>query len=556
MNKKNLAILVAGMMFFSSSSVIFANNLTKQERLIGKTRYETAVEVSKVGWVQSKTAIIVNGNSIQSALCSNPFAKLKNAPILLVNNNSIESSTKTELKRLGVDNVYIVDSGNSISNKVENEIKSLNIKVNKIVGNNIYEMSTNVLKEIDKIKKVENVAVVNGLKGLSDAVSIASPSAIHNMPIILVSEENSNNSSINFLNNRSIKKSYIVGGNKILSDNTVKKYPNKERISGSDRNNTNAKIIEQFYKNKSIKNVFVTKDGMNKENALVDALSIGVLAAKENSPVIISNGTLANSQKDFIKNKDIKEVTQVGGGDNQKAFEDILKLKDVDIRNKTKKISLIEAKEILKQAVPGSNVLVCYYDQDDNKYDSKVIKDNIVYEVEIDAYSGKIIEIEKDDDINNDNLNVKNISLDKAKSIILDAIPNGNLMYCKYDADDNEYEAKVVKDNKTYEIEINAFDGRIIDIDMDDDSDDNDYDDSDNNQNNSDSNANNNKSIISIEKAKSIMLNKVPGGKIVKFEYDEDDKEYEGEIIKGSNEYDITISAITGKILEYEVDTI
>lgn len=555
MNKKNLAILVAGMMFFSSSSVIFANNVTKQERLIGKTRYETAVEVSKLGWVQSKTAIIVNGNSIQSALCANPFAKLKNAPILLVNNNSLENSTKTELKRLGVDNVYIVDSGNSISNKVENEIKSLNIRVNKILGNNIYEMSTNVLKEIDKIKKVENVAVVNGLKGLSDAVSIASPSAIHNMPIILVSEENSNNSSINFLNNRSIKKSYIVGGNKILSDNTVKKYPNKERISGSDRNNTNAKIIEQFYKNKSIKNIFVTKNGMNKENALVDALSIGVLAAKENSPVIISNGTLVNSQKDFIKNKDIKEVTQVGGGDNQKAFEDILKLKNVDIRNKTKKISLIEAKEILKQAVPESNVLVCYYDQDDNKYDSKVIKDNIVYEVEIDAYSGKIIEIEKDDDINN-NLDIKNISLDKAKSIILDALPNGNLIYCKYDADDNEYEAKVVKDNKTYEIDINAFDGRIIDIDIDDDYDDNDYDDSDNNHNNSDSNSNNNNSIISIEKAKSIMLNKVPDGKIVKFKYDEDDKEYEGEIIKGSNEYDITISAITGKILEYEVDTI
>lgn len=554
MNKKNLAILVAGMMFFSSSSVIFANNVTKQERLIGKTRYETAVEVSKLGWVQSKTAIIVNGNSIQSALCANPFAKLKNAPILLVNNNSIESSTQTELKRLGVDNVYIVDSGNSISNKVENEIKSLNIKINKIVGNNIYEMSTNVLKEIDKIKKVENVAVVNGLKGLSDAVSIASPSAIHNMPIILVSGENSNNGSINFLNNRSIKKSYIVGGDKILSDNTVKKYPNKERISGSDRNNTNAKIIEQFYKNKSIKNVFVTKNGMNKENALVDALSIGVLAAKENSPVIISNGTLVNSQKDFIKNKDIKEVTQVGGGDNQKAFEDILKLKNVDIRNKTKKISLIEAKEILKKAVPESNVLVCYYDQDDNKYDSKVIKDNIVYEVEIDAYSGRIIEIEKDDDINN-NLDVKNISLDKAKSIILDAIPNGNLVYCKYDVDDNEYDAKVVKDNKTYEIEINAFDGRIIDIDIDDDYDDNDYDDSDNNHNN-DSNANDNNAIISIEKAKSIMLNKVPDGKIVKFEYDEDDKEYEGEIIKGNNEYDITISAITGKILEYEVDTI
>ncbi|MDI3073978.1 cell wall-binding protein Cwp21 [Clostridioides difficile] len=549
MNKKNLAILISGMMFFSSSSAIFADNTTKQERLIGKTRYETAVEVSKLGWVQSKTAIIVNGNSIQSALCANPFAKLKNAPILLVNNNSIENSTKAELKRLGVDNVYIVDSGNSISSKVENEIKSLNIKINKIVGNNIYEMSTNVLKEIDKIKKVENIAVVNGLKGLSDAVSIASPAAIYNMPIILVSDENSNDSSINFLNNRSIKKSYIVGGNKILSDNTVKKYPNRERISGSDRNNTNAKIIDKFYKDKKINNVFVAKDGINQENALVDSLSIGVLAAKENSPIMISNGSLVNSQKEFIKNKDIDEITQVGGGYNQKAFEDILKLKNVNIRNKTKKISLIQAKEILKQALPGSNILVCYYDEDDNEYDCKVIKDNILYEIEIDAYSGKIIEIEKDDDLNDNNLGTQNISLDKAKSIALDAVPNGNLIYCKYDAEDNEYEAKVIKNKKTYELEISAFDGRIVDIDMDNDSDD-DFDDNDKNN----SNTNDNSSIISAEKAKSIMLDKVPGGKIVKFKYDEDDKEYEGEIIKGKTEYEITINAITGKILEFEID--
>ncbi len=42
---------------------------------------------------------------------------------------------------------------------------------------------------------------------------------------------------------------------------------------------------------------------------------------------MISNGSLVNSQKEFIKNKDIDEITQVGGGYNQKAFEDILKLK-------------------------------------------------------------------------------------------------------------------------------------------------------------------------------------------------------------------------------------
>lgn len=38
--------------------------------------------------------------------------------------------------------------------------------------------------------------------------------------------------------------------------------------------------------------------------------------------------------------------------------------------------------------------------------------------------------------------------MDKAKAIALDAVPNGNLIYCKYDAEDNEYEAKVIKIRK------------------------------------------------------------------------------------------------------------
>lgn len=62
-------------------------------------------------------------------------------------------------------------------------------------------------------------------------------------------------------------------------------------------------IIDKFYKDKKINNVFVAKDGINQENALVDSLSIGVLAAKENSPIMISNGSLVNSQKNLLKIK-------------------------------------------------------------------------------------------------------------------------------------------------------------------------------------------------------------------------------------------------------------
>ncbi|WP_332965325.1 hypothetical protein [Clostridioides difficile] len=45
----------------------------------------------------------------------------------------------------------------------------------------------------------------------------------------------------------------------------------------------------------------------------------------------------------------------------------------MNIRNKTKKISLIQAKEILKQASSRKpNILVCYYDEDDNEKHLKI----------------------------------------------------------------------------------------------------------------------------------------------------------------------------------------
>ena len=63
------------------------------------------------------------------------------------------------------------------------------------------------------------------------------------------------------------------------------------------------------------------------------------------------------------------------------------------------------------------------------------------------------------------------------------------------------------------------------------------------------------KKLIGSTKAKEVMLKKVPGAKIVKFELDNDKTpEYEGELRKGNYEYEISVNAITGKITEFEKD--
>lgn len=61
---------------------------------------------------------------------------------------------------------------------------------------------------------------------------------------------------------------------------------------------------------------------------------------------------------------------------------------------------------------------------------------------------------------------------------------------------------------------------------------------------------------IGAAKAKKIALAEVPGGTVVKCEFDNDDgvPEYEVEIIANGVEYEFTIHAKTGKILERDID--
>ncbi|MDU6993194.1 MAG: PepSY domain-containing protein, partial [Terrisporobacter othiniensis] len=63
--------------------------------------------------------------------------------------------------------------------------------------------------------------------------------------------------------------------------------------------------------------------------------------------------------------------------------------------------------------------------------------------------------------------------------------------------------------------------------------------------------------LIGSTKAKEIMLKKVPGAKIVKFRLDNDNTpEYEGELTKGSYKYEIDVNAKSGKVTDYEKETI
>lgn len=336
-HKKLLAIIAVAMVAnwnYSNTTYAIDNREATLESLIGAKRYDTAVKISDKGWQSgSLEAVIVNDSAISDAISVTPYAYLKNAPILLTEKDVLNETTKAQLKKLGVNKVYLVGGTNVITENVETELKKMNIVVDRVAGSTREYTSLEIAKRINEISPVTEIAYVNGYSGLADAVSIASFASTKHMPIFLSGSDGASNLISQFIKDKSISNSYIIGGTTVIPSNIEKSLPNVSRISGLTRRDTNAEVIKTFYSNDEISNVFVSKDGALKMDQLIDALSVGVLAAKENSPVMIVSNELSKTQADVVNTKSFEKMTQVGGAGNETAFNQLASIQKESIYN-------------------------------------------------------------------------------------------------------------------------------------------------------------------------------------------------------------------------------
>ncbi|MGM9535228.1 MAG: PepSY domain-containing protein [Intestinibacter sp.] len=157
-------------------------------------------------------------------------------------------------------------------------------------------------------------------------------------------------------------------------------------------------------------------------------------------------------------------------------------------------ITEAEAKELIAKKVPGAEIIKFNLETDDGilQYDATLVKDNMEYDIDVDANTGKILSLEKEVYDEKDKLE------DQATS--------------KQTVESNQ-------DKNTIETKSSS-------------------------------------NYISREEAKKIMKNKATGATLVDFEFDMDDgrAEYEGELVGNNIEYDIVLDAITGDVIEFEKD--
>ncbi|PBF07101.1 cell surface protein [Clostridioides difficile] len=289
------------------------------KKLKGADRFETAIKISQSGWTKSDTVVIVNGEdkSMVDGLTATPLASIKNSPILLSSNEKLPQKTVEELKRLNPSKVIVIGGNNSMPNSVVEAIKAVNskISVQRIGGDTRYQTSINIAKEIDKTNNVSKLYIGAG-NGEADSLSIASLAGKEKTPIVLTQKDGVDNEAEQFIKSNKVSNIYFIGGIEKISNKAIEqvgKIANKDisknRVAGQTRQETNAKVIDKFYSQSKLDGVVVAN-----QDKLIDALAVGPLAAKNNSPVILATNTLDKSQESSLKGKNSSKLFEVGGG--------------------------------------------------------------------------------------------------------------------------------------------------------------------------------------------------------------------------------------------------
>ncbi len=276
------------------------------ERLAGADRFEVAVNISKKGWPEpsdTDTVIIANYLAFADALSAAPLAVKHNAPILLTQSGRLNNATRKEITRLSPSSIYIVGGSGSISEQVEAELSKMGLNINRVGGQDRFDVSLNIARELDQTK---TAVLASGLV-FSDALSIAPYAAAKGYPILLTRPERLPAASKTALKEKGIEKVIVSGGEGSINGTVFSQLPAPQRIGGKDRFAVSANIVRQL--NMTSEKVF-TATGLT----FADALTGSVLAAKMDAPMLLTRPDRVPADVfQLVKEKNPDSLIALGG---------------------------------------------------------------------------------------------------------------------------------------------------------------------------------------------------------------------------------------------------
>ncbi len=210
--------------------------------------------------------------------------------------------------------------------------------------------------------------------------------------------------------------------------------------------------------------------------------------------------------------------------------------------------SLRQAAKLAAKEVKNADVteIDTDYEKGQLVYEVQLIKGTKEYEITYRAADGKMLSYDMEEHVFQRNSKKKIMSRKKCQNLALKKVPGGKIVSLaqKYDDGIPMFKVKLTKNTKRYTLKYHARTGKLLEYGWE--------------AKTFGRNPSADNGYIGLSKAENIALAKIPGSTVVKAESDRDDgiPVYEITLVKGAMEYDITIHARSGKILEIDTDPI
>ena len=175
-------------------------------------------------------------------------------------------------------------------------------------------------------------------------------------------------------------------------------------------------------------------------------------------------------------------------------------------------------------------------------YEVELLKGTREYRLKYRASDGRLIAYEWEEQAVSPESDKSLIGADRCRALAQQKVKNAVItsVVRKYDDGVSIYKVKMETNNKKFKLEFHARTGQLLKYEW----------------KLVPAKTGGQNSYIGLDRAKSIALKEVPGATVLKAKLDEDDGRmvYEVELLKDGLEYEFTIDAKTGKILEMDID--
>lgn len=295
-NKVFLILLTAIIISSAISQVANAAKISEDvfiSRLAGNNRVATAIEISKEAYEDGTAdSVILAGYAGDiDAVSGTLLAASKKAPLLFLDKDGVDPIIKTELKRLGVRNIYLLGGPKAISQAVEDQLET-EYTVKRVAGINRYETAFEIAKEAKG--SADHIFLTRG-DVLADALAVGPVSAIEGKPILLTKSKALAEETIDAIGHLGVRQVTIVGGEKGVSKAIENELKNLEgivkvdRVEGDSRYKTAVAIAKKHFKNPE-------QTIMANGEKYVDALAAGYLGALRGAPILLTKKTTIPSE--------------------------------------------------------------------------------------------------------------------------------------------------------------------------------------------------------------------------------------------------------------------